>query len=208
MSRARDLADLVDANGDVKASALDNAEAFPVGTLMVFQQTSAPTGWTKQTTHNDKAFRCVSGSCSSGGTTAFSTAMATPSVSGSVGINGTPDSGNLAVSVSGNISNTTLSNNQISSHSHTERRISGSDGNYSGYYGAQYASDGQNLQNAVNSGMGSAGGGGGGGSHNHAHTLSGTMTGAPGLGNLTGTLSSSTASINVQYVDVIIAAKD
>lgn len=31
MSRARDLADLVDANGDVKASALDNVAAFPSG---------------------------------------------------------------------------------------------------------------------------------------------------------------------------------
>jgi len=40
---------------------------------MLFQQTSAPTGWTKQTTHNDKALRVVSGSASSGGTSAFST---------------------------------------------------------------------------------------------------------------------------------------
>lgn len=47
--------------------------AFPSGTLMLFQQTSAPTGWTKQTTHNDKALRVVSGTASSGGTNAFST---------------------------------------------------------------------------------------------------------------------------------------
>jgi len=31
MSRARDIADLVDANGDVKADALDNVAAFPTG---------------------------------------------------------------------------------------------------------------------------------------------------------------------------------
>jgi hypothetical protein len=43
------------------------------GTLMLFQQTSAPTGWTKQTTHNDKALRVVSGTASSGGSSAFST---------------------------------------------------------------------------------------------------------------------------------------
>ncbi len=31
MSRARDIADLVDANGDVKSSRLDNVAAFPTG---------------------------------------------------------------------------------------------------------------------------------------------------------------------------------
>ena len=46
---------------------------FPAGTLMLFQQSAAPTGWTKQTTHNDKALRVVSGAASSGGTNAFST---------------------------------------------------------------------------------------------------------------------------------------
>ena len=51
--------------------------AFASGTAMLFQQTSAPTGWTKSTTHNDKALRVVSGTASSGGTSAFSTAMGT-----------------------------------------------------------------------------------------------------------------------------------
>lgn len=46
---------------------------FPTGTKMLFQQTAAPTGWTKDTTHNDKALRVVSGTASSGGTAAFST---------------------------------------------------------------------------------------------------------------------------------------
>ena len=41
--------------------------------VMLFQQTTAPTGWTKETTHNDKALRVVSGTASSGGTSAFST---------------------------------------------------------------------------------------------------------------------------------------
>lgn len=31
MSRARDLADLIDASGDVKSSRLDNVAAFPTG---------------------------------------------------------------------------------------------------------------------------------------------------------------------------------
>ena len=31
MSRARDIANLVDANGDIKSGALDNVAAFPTG---------------------------------------------------------------------------------------------------------------------------------------------------------------------------------
>jgi microcystin-dependent protein len=47
--------------------------AFPAGTRMLFQQSSAPPGWRKDTTHNDKALRIVSGSVASGGSVAFST---------------------------------------------------------------------------------------------------------------------------------------
>ena len=47
--------------------------AFPAGTRMLFQQSSAPPGWRKDTTHNDKALRIVSGSVTGGGTVAFST---------------------------------------------------------------------------------------------------------------------------------------
>lgn len=46
----------------------------PTGTAMVFYQASAPVGWTKQTTHNDKSLRVVSGTGGgSGGSVAFST---------------------------------------------------------------------------------------------------------------------------------------
>jgi hypothetical protein len=46
---------------------------FPVGTTLLFYQTAAPTGWTKVTTHNDKALRVVSGDGGgSGGTNTFS----------------------------------------------------------------------------------------------------------------------------------------
>lgn len=46
---------------------------IPSGTVMVFYQTAAPTGWTKLTTHNDKALRVVSGSGGgSGGSRALS----------------------------------------------------------------------------------------------------------------------------------------
>ena len=35
------------------------ASAFGAGTAMIFQQTAAPTGWTKSTTHNNKALRLI-----------------------------------------------------------------------------------------------------------------------------------------------------
>jgi hypothetical protein len=59
---------------------------LPSGTIMLFQQTAAPTGWTKQTTHNDKALRVVSGTVSSGGTQAFSALFSASAVTGGTSI--------------------------------------------------------------------------------------------------------------------------
>jgi hypothetical protein len=69
---------------------------IPSGTVMLFGQTNAPTGWTKLTTHNDKALRVVSGAASSGGATTFSAAF------------------NSSFTSDG----TTLTENQIPSHRH------------------------------------------------------------------------------------------
>jgi hypothetical protein len=44
---------------------------FTSGTSMLFQQTSAPSGWTKQTTHTNKAMRLTSGTVGTGGTETF-----------------------------------------------------------------------------------------------------------------------------------------
>ena len=49
------------------------AEAFPVNTLMLFQQTAAPTFWTKETTHNNKALRLQTGTVTTGGADSFTT---------------------------------------------------------------------------------------------------------------------------------------
>lgn len=189
--------------GAVRKALISNVvpASFASGTVMLFAQTAAPTGWTKSTTHNDKALRVVSGTASSGGSSAFTTAFGTPSVSGTVGISGDPAVGNLAVSVSGNIGNTTLSVNQIPSHKHGINKANqqGSSGNFiesSAFVTVGYS------QPAISNNTG------GGGSHNHSHNLSGTVNGAPSAGNLSGSLSSATASIDVQYVDVIIATKD
>jgi hypothetical protein len=58
----------------------------PAGTAMIFQQSSAPAGWTKASTHNDKALRVVTGSAGSGGSNSFSGQFVNPFSLGSVTI--------------------------------------------------------------------------------------------------------------------------
>ena len=207
--------DTIDTQMKANADAINNIELFPSGTAMLFQQTSAPTGWTKSTTHNDKALRVVSGTASSGGTTAMSTALGTPSVSGTVGISGAPAVGTLAVSISGSISGTTLSTSTMPSHTHRQTSSYRS-GSFSGFYSSAYTEGGgPRHSSSTNPAAITANGAalntqtnGSSGSHTHSHTLSGSLTGSPSVGTLAGSLSSATTAINVQYVDIIIATKD
>ena len=57
----------------------------PAGTTMLFVQTNAPTGWTKGSTHNDKALRVVTGAAGNGGSSAFSTVFASRTPAGTIG---------------------------------------------------------------------------------------------------------------------------
>jgi len=51
--------------------------AFDSGTRLIFAQTAAPTGWTKDTTnYNNHALRVVTGAASTGGSVDFTTAFA------------------------------------------------------------------------------------------------------------------------------------
>jgi hypothetical protein len=132
------------------------AAAFPSGTLMLFQQSSAPIYWTKQTTHNDKALRVVSGAASFGGFNAFSTVMAQ--------------------------FNTQLFTNTIgtiASHGH-------------GVPGVAILA-GANNNN-----------GGGGGSFGAVSSSAGTSTQSSGLDGA----HNHGITMNIQYVDVILAMKD
>jgi hypothetical protein len=83
---------------------------FASGTVMLFAQTAAPTGWTKNTTTGDNsALRVVTGTASTGGSVGFTTAFASQTPTGSVSI----------TTVSGSAGATTLTTPQIPSHSHT-----------------------------------------------------------------------------------------
>jgi hypothetical protein len=200
-------------------ASLTGVQPFPSGTLMLFQQTAAPTGWTKQTTHNDKTLRVVSGSASSGGTTAFSSVMTSRTPSGSVSVSGSNSGGSIANttvtgSVSGSnsgggVSNTTLSTAEMPSHSH--------------YMSEAYT--GTNGPFAITGGDAGGGGGpyntgstGGGGAHGHGFTNpswsgsvsmnahSHTFTNPSWSGSAS--FSGASMDFNVQYVDLIIASKD
>jgi hypothetical protein len=114
---------------------------------MLFVQTAAPTGWTKSITHDNKALRVVSGTASSGGSVAFTTAFASQGVSGTIG--NTTDTGTVG--------STTLSTAQIPSHTHTyEGPVGG---------GCSYDGGGSSFGNRT------SGATGGGGSHNHSLTM-------------------------------------
>jgi hypothetical protein len=62
------------------ATGIEWAAGAPATTKALFQQTAAPTGWTKDTTHNNKAIRIVSGTASSGGSTAFTSVFTTRTI--------------------------------------------------------------------------------------------------------------------------------
>ena len=153
---------LVSDGGDLAWGA---APGFASGTLMLFQQTAAPTGWTKQTTHNNKSLRVVSGTASSGGATAFTSVFGSSNTTGA----------------------RTLSTAQLAGHSHN---IDDQDQAGSSLYRDQGSGTSRAHFDLLGSGINSTSGrwstesAGSGSSHNH------------------------TLSLNLQYVDLIIARKD
>jgi hypothetical protein len=125
----------------------DNIVIFAATTVMLFGQTAAPTGWTKDTTnYNNSALRIVTGSVTTGGTVDFTTAFASQAVAGTV-------------SVAGSAGATTLSIAQIPSHRHR----SGTSGPSGAYQNPPGGNDGANKYSGAE---------GGGGSHSHPLTIS------------------------------------
>lgn len=122
---------------------------FPSGTLMLFQQTTAPTGWTKEITHNNKALRVVSGAAGSAGTTAFTAVFGSGKVTGGHAI--------------------TIAEMPAHTHKAGQAKAEGS------FSGSVLSPDGNSHTTSSTGGSGS-----------HDHTL----------------------SLDLQYVDLIIASKD
>ena len=167
----------------VKDITVTGSGAIPSGTKMLFQQTNAPTGWTKDTTHNNKALRIVNGSVGTGGTNSFTNAFnSTKTVSGTTGTS--------SVSISGSTASHTLTVNQIPAHTHTATGKIVLVGNGGGFdWGGATGTDTTRTTNST------------GGSQGHSHSISLTS------GSHSHSFSD-TFNLDVQYVDFIIATKD
>ncbi len=172
---------------------------IPTGTKMLFMQTAAPVGWTKDTTHNDKALRVVSGSVSSGGTVDFSAAFTSK----------TPTGTNAG---------TALTEAQLAAHTHTG--TTGSDGAHShtvtdpGHShtiwgpvgGSLYGQDvtythSFSLTSSTNvTGLTVDSGG----AHTHSFTSASTGSGSTHTHAFTG----DAIDLAVKYADVIVATRD
>ena len=152
---------------------------------MIFQQTAAPTGWTKQTTHDNKALRLVSGSVSSGGSNTF-----TGSLNSNVTVSGT--SNNSTVTISGStaghsitqseLPNITLQTTQLVKMEEPPANRGSSSGAGAAYLQADVPLGGSDA--AHSHGAGTLAG------DNHSHTYT------------------SNINLDVEYVDFIIANKD
>jgi hypothetical protein len=158
---------------------------FATGTITPFQQTTAPTSWTKQTTHDNKALRVVNGTASSGGTTAFTTVLASRTPAGSISVSGT-NSG-------GSVQGTAVSTAQIASHSHRITDWLTNIGFSSNWL--------LNMTNTVNTNSPrDTTQTGQGGQHTHPYAVPSWSGSA--------TFSGTALDFAVQYVDIILASKN
>jgi hypothetical protein len=150
---------------------------------MLFAQTAAPTGFTKNTTTGDNsALRVVTGTASTGGSVGFTTAFASQTPTGSVSIS----------SVSGSAGSTTLTTPQIPSHTHgisSKNNVSYGGSPIFGGWAGPNPSPTQTVTSSAT---------GGDGSHTHPFSFS----------SGSGTFSGNAINLAVQYIDVIRATKD
>jgi len=192
-------------NGGLTWATVSSEDYIPDGSVMVFFQANAPTGWTKVTTQNDKTLRVVSGTGGgTGGDWAMSAGETTSSHGGHVHSSAahthtTPNhSHNHNLSAGAH----TLSVSEMPSHSHSLNAVDGG-GNPRP---AAWDQTGQNNPVSTAS-AGSSG--------SHSHSLSGSITSGGGStsGSTTpgdtGSAGSHTHTIAApQYIDVIICSKD
>lgn len=155
------------------------------GTRMLFQQTAAPPGWTKDLTHNDKALRIVNSTVGSGGTTGFS-----------------------AVFTGTTVGATTLTAAQMPVHSHVV-----SDPSHT--HSVNDPSHSHTVTNAFNQAVGGPGtqtaaveNPGGTGFSFTGISLFGAFTGISLFNAGSGQSHTHTVDLRVLYVDFIIAQKD
>lgn len=167
---------------------------FPQSTVWIFYQAAAPTGWTKSTTHDNKALRVVSGTGGgSGGTNSFSSMMTSSYFNYAGNISGGDPTGLHPLTVA-----------QIPAHTHTlpgenyalsgNPTVSNPDGSFNSWGGGDVgrpAPGGTGSWVRSSPASGATGSGTG-----HQHPISAT---AP---------ISVPISLAVQYMDVIVCSFD
>lgn len=175
------------------------------GTSTIFNMSTALVGWTKNTSFNDCMLRVVSGTTSSGGSVNFSSVFQTQTPTGSVGSAGTVGT-----------DSTILSESQIPSHTHSIQTYTAylpptpNPGAASVLRFGINPSPTQGVNPLTGSpinpgapqgqpGLVSSGTTSTGNSEGHAHPT--TIT-SPG------TITGDALSLNVKYVDMIIATRD
>ena len=209
--------------------------SFPAGTRMLFQQSAAPTGWTKETNsaYNDKALRLVTGDVvNKTNGKAFTTCMATGrgtanATQGGTIANATATGSlsktkaggtNAKVAQGGSVGNKALSVAMLAKHNHFMWK-SGSRGS-TGYFLNSLSNANNQDCNTGNTGSGS--------NHNHSftgsehthtftgtehtHTFTGTahshkFTGSAHSHTFTGSAHSHTIDLDINYIDCIVATK-
>jgi hypothetical protein len=186
----------------VTAAASGSNSEFASGTALLFQQTAAPTGWTKSTANDNAALRIVSGSASTGGSVNFTTAFASQAVAGTVGTSGSTTATNNSYTPAGSVGTsgaTTLSTSQMPSHGHeyrTQTPVGASGGGAVGEVGVTISTTGAT---------------GGDGSHTHS---GGSFSGTPATitqnshTHTSGAFTGTAINLAVKYVDVIMATKN
>jgi len=167
--------------GAVTTSGAGTILGLGAGVRMLFQQTSAPTGWTKEAnaTYNDAALRIVTGSASTGGASGFSTVFAAGRSTNNDG-NGTTTAYALTIA-------------DIPSHSHQQKSRGSIGVRDTAAGGSSLTSiDVTTLADQIDNGPLVTEATGGGGSHTHA-----TPSHSHGL-----------PTFGVKFADCIIATKD
>jgi hypothetical protein len=155
---------------------------IPAGSITVFAQASAPTGWTKVTSTDNAAIRVVSGSGGgTGGANPFTNSFTTYTPIGSF------SSANLVLS--GNVQPASVSTNQIASHTHN-------------YEARECAPVGFNQAPGGNIARCSQGTSASGSGQGHTHGFNGQVQGNAGFAG------TATNQFTVRYVDAILCSKN
>mgnify|MGYP006969358504 FL=1 len=192
------------ANGTVAATnlvgngaGLTGVGEFASGTKAMFVQTAAPTGFTTDTsaTLSECCLQVVSGTGGgTGGSDSFTTTFT--SSKSATGTDVPISTGGLSISSTLSAGSTTITTPTLPSHSH----------GYNGHlFDFRARAGGGGLQYPNNTDFnaptntGNAGGGGG-----HSHNISGFSL----SGTLTSPVSASVPSMDLKYVDTIVATKD